>query len=152
MYVDMQVLGWLLALVILAGASACMWRFFTLRKKGYPVVVRSLPSEDGRHWRHGVLIFNGVSVKFYKLRSLKPDSNLVLTRLATEIVGRREITNRERACLESNLHVVEVSHRKKERWEIAVDSQGDTALVAWLESAPSARRDRNSAFNHPQPM
>ena len=152
MYVDMQVLGWLFALIILAGAATCMWRFFTLRKKGYPVVVRSLPSEDGRHWRHGVLIFSGVSVKFYKLRSLKPDSNLVLTRLATEIIGRREITHRERSFLESNLHVVEIRHRQRERWEIALDSQGDTALVSWLESAPSARRDRNSAFNHPQPM
>lgn len=148
----MQVLGWLLALVVLAVLAACMWRFFTLRSNGYPVVVRRLPSEDGRHWRHGVLVFSGISVKFYKLRSIKPDSNLVLTRLATEIVGRREMTDRERVFMEPDMHVIELRHGSKERWEIALDSQGDTAMVSWLESAPSARRDRYSAFNNPHPM
>ena len=76
----------------------------------------------------------------------------MLTRLATEIVGRREITEKERAFMEPNMHVIELCHRQKERWEVALDSQGDTAMVSWLESAPSARRDRNSAFNNPHPM
>ncbi|KGM18734.1 MULTISPECIES: DUF2550 domain-containing protein [Corynebacterium] len=148
----MQLLGWLLVVFVLAVLAACLWRFFTLRSKGYPVVVRRLPSEDGRHWRHGVLVFNGISVKFYKLRSIKPDSNLVLTRLATDVVGRREITDRERVIMEPNMHVLELRHGSKERWEVALDSEGDTAMVSWLESAPSARRDRHSAFNNPQPM
>lgn len=140
----------ILGLLILACLGA-LWRFLVLRSKGYPVVIRSLPNEDGRHWRHGVLVYSGTSAKFYKLRSIKPESDLSLTRLGTEILGRREITKREHACLEKNLHVIEVQHRGK-RWELALDSQGDTALVAWLESGPSARLDRNSAYNNPRPI
>lgn len=137
-------------LLMLACAGA-MWRFFTLRSKGYPVVMRPLPNQDGRHWRHGVLVYHPTSAKFYKLRSILPESNLTLTRLGTEVLQRREVTKRERNFLEDYLHVVRVSHRGQE-WEIAVDSAGDTALVAWLESSPSARRDRNSAFNYPRPI
>lgn len=147
----MEILLYALLIAVAMVCAGILWRFVSLRSKGYPVVVRPLPNRDGRHWRHGVLIYSGVCAKFYKLRSIKPDSNLVLTRIGTEIVGRREITERERHFLESNVHVVEVAHRGK-NWEIAVDSSGDTALVAWLESGPSARRDRNSAFNHPRPI
>ncbi|QFQ02698.1 hypothetical protein CUROG_06710 [Corynebacterium urogenitale] len=140
----------ILGMLVLACLGA-LWRFTALRSKGYPVVIRSLPNEDARHWRHGVLVYSGTSAKFYKLRSIRPESDLSFTRLGTEIISRREITQRERNCLESDLHVIEVEHRQK-RWELALDSQGDTALVAWLESGPSARRDRYSAYNHPRPI
>lgn len=135
-------MAWLLyflAAVALFVGTAVVWRFFTLRSQGYPVVVRRLPNSDGRHWRHGILKYSGHSARFYKLRSLRPASDVVLTRLGTAIVSRREITPRESAFLEDNVHVVEVVHRKT-HWEIALDSAGDTALVAWLESAPSERR------------
>lgn len=125
----------LVALVIVA----IVWRFFALRSQGCPVVLRRLPNSDGRHWRHGILKYSGLSAQFYKLRSLRPASDVVLTRLGTHIVSRREITQRESAFLEDHVHIVEVSHRGR-HWEIALDSSGDTALVAWLESAPSERR------------
>lgn len=140
----------LLALVCAAMLSAA-WRFFTLRSRGCPVVIRSLPNPDGRHWRHGVLIYSDRSARLYKLRSLRLDSDVVLTRLGLSIDGRRQMTAREAHVLEPDLHIVQLDHRGK-KWEMAVDSSGDTALVAWLESAPSARRDSNSAYNHPRPM
>ncbi len=28
-------------------------------------------------------------------------------------------------------------------WEVALDDAGDTALVAWLESAPSTRKEQS---------
>ena len=132
-------LWYFLAAVVLFIIVVVVWRFFALRSQGYPVVVRRLPNSDGRHWRHGILKYSGQSAQFHKLRSLRPASDVVLTRLGTTIVSRREITQRESAFLEDNVHVVEVAHRST-HWEIALDSAGDTALVAWLESAPSERR------------
>lgn len=140
----------ILAMVVLVCALGA-WRFFTLRTKGYPVVMRPAGSKDGRHWRHGVLVYGSTSAKFYKLRSIRPESNVTLTRLGTEIVDRREIQGREARFLEGNVHVVVVRHRARE-WEMAVDSSGDTALVAWLESGPSERRDTHSAYNRPRPI
>ena len=144
----------ILAILFVMAALVCalgMWRFFTLRTKGFPVVVRPASSKDGRHWRHGVLVYSGTAAKFYKLRSVRPVCNLYFTRLGTEILGRREITPREAGMLDKNTHVVRIAHRAQE-WEIAVNSSGDTALVAWLESGPSARRASHSAFNRPRPI
>lgn len=147
----MKILMFIILAVVLIACLAALWRFMTLRSQGYPVVVRSLPNQDGKHWRHGVLLYAETSARFFQLRSVSPQCDLTLTRLGTEIIGRREITQFERKFLESTLHVVEIAHRGK-HYEIAVDSQGDTALVAWLESGPSERRDRNSAYNNPRPI
>lgn len=133
------IVGVLLVLLI----AAVVWRFFALRSKGYPVLLRPLPAEDGRNWRHGVLVYAETSAKLYKLRSLRPESDLVLTRLGTDIIDRRELIDRERNIIEDDCHIVIIRHRGK-NYELAVDQQGDTALVAWLESAPSARRVRTS--------
>ena len=113
--------------------------------------MRPADSKDGRHWRHGVLVYSATSAKFYKLRSIRPESNVTLTRLGTEIVQRREISERETQFLERSMHVIRVRHRDRE-WELSLDSAGDTALVAWLESGPSARRDSHSAYNRPRPI
>lgn len=116
-----------------------LWRFFTLRSHGYPVLVRSLPAEAGRKWRHGVLLYSGTQAKFYKVRSIWPESDVQLTRIGTSIVDRRQVGGRELRFMEEGVHVVVVETQGR-RYEIAVDDQGDTALVAWLESAPSERR------------
>lgn len=147
----MTVVWFILAAIVAAVVLAIAWRFLTLRAQGFPVLVRALPNDDGRHWRHGVLIYSGISAKFFKVRSLRPDCDLTLTRLGTEILSRREPTQRESFVLEPGVHVVVISHHGRQ-WELAVDESGDTALVAWLESAPSARRDRSSAYNNPRPM
>lgn len=123
--------------VIVAGA-----RFLTLRSRGIPVVVRSLPNQDGRHWRHGVLVYGSGIARVYKLRSVRPESDLQLNRHHTEITDRRIITDRESAFLEPELHVMTLEDGAK-TWEVALDDAGDTALVSWLESAPSERMIRS---------
>lgn len=137
----------------LLAVVTCMalWRFSTLRSQGYPVVIRTLPNPEGRHWRHGVLVYSGTSAKWFKLRSVSPTCDAVWTRIGTQIMSRRQPNAKEAAFMESDLHIVEIDHRGS-RWELAVDAAGDTALVAWLESAPSERRDRHSSYNKPRPM
>ena len=137
------VLGCVLLLLL---AAVILWRFFYLRSQGYPVLLRSLPAEEARHWRHGVLVYSRTSARMYKLRSLRPESDLVLTRLGTTVVSRRDITDKERQIIEDYCHVMRISHRGKE-YEIAIDEQGDNAFVSWLESAPSERWVRTTKFS-----
>jgi hypothetical protein len=123
--------------VVIAGG-----RFLTLRSRGIPVVVRRLPSPEGRHWRHGVLVYGGMTARVFKVRSLRPESDFEIHRQGTGISGRREITEWEAQFLEPDLHVMEVEDGGT-RFEVALDEAGDTALVAWLESAPSTRQVRS---------
>lgn len=133
----------IVVLVCLTGIAAVMvgGRFLTLRSGGIPVVVRSVPNPDARHWRHGILVYGGVYARVYKVRSLRPEPDISLFRQGTSITGRREITAREAQFLEADLHVLALDDGGA-RWELALDDAGDTALVAWLESAPSTRMVR----------
>lgn len=127
--------------VVAFGALMAGGRFLTLRSRGIPVVVRSVPNPDGRHWRHGVLVYGGMHARVFKLRSLRPEPDISLSRQRTSITGRRDATARETAFLEDDLHVLCLTDGGV-RWEVALDDAGDTALVAWLESAPSTRMVR----------
>ncbi|AHW63795.1 DUF2550 domain-containing protein [Corynebacterium glyciniphilum] len=138
----LNILVTVVVIVLVCGALIAGARFLTLRSRGIPVVVRSLPNPDGRHWRHGVLVYGSGIARVYKLRSVRPESDLQLSRHHTEITDRRPITRREAAFLESELHVMTLLDGKR-TWEVALDDAGDTALVSWLESAPSERMVRS---------
>ena len=137
----MQYLVIVPAAIVMAAAVLAVWRFATVRSRGIPVVIRSLPNPAARHWRHGVLMSSGTCAKVFKLRSLRPESDISLTRLGTVITSRRPVSAEERHFLEADLHVVRIAHRGRE-FEVALDDRGDTALVSWLESGPSVRQER----------
>lgn len=105
------------------------------------MVIRSLPNPDGRHWRHGILVYGPTTARVFKVRSIRPESDIQLSRQRTEISGRRSISSRESHFLESDLHVLNLLDCSR-KWEVALDDAGDTALVSWLESAPSERMVR----------
>lgn len=138
-------------IVVVCGAMIAGGRFLLLRSRGIPVVIRSLPNPAGRHWRHGILVYGAQRARVYKLRSLRPEPDLQLSRQDTQITDRREITEWESQFLEPELHVLAVNDSGKQ-WEVALDDAGDTALVSWLESAPSERLVRpSSRFTDPRP-
>jgi len=145
---------WTILIIVLVclmsfGVLTVGGRFLTLRSRGIPVVVRSVPNPEARHWRHGILVYGGMHARVFKLRSLRPESDISLSRQGTAITGRREITPREAHFLESELHVLSISDNGA-TWEVALDDAGDTALVAWLESAPSTRMVRPSTRIDPR--
>lgn len=147
-----------LVCVMACGALIAGVRFIALRSRGIPVVVRSMPNPEGRHWRHGVLVYGGMHARVFKLRSLRPESDISLSRQGTSIVSRREISGREAHFLEPELHVLALQDNRDVDsagprgacWEVALDDAGDTALVAWLESAPSSRMVRPLTRIHPR--
>ncbi|HIW90574.1 MAG TPA: DUF2550 domain-containing protein [Candidatus Corynebacterium avicola] len=128
-------------IIAVCGVMMAGGRFLLLRSRGIPVVIRSLPNPDGRHWRHGVLVYGAQRARVYKLRSLRPEPDLQLSRQRTEITDRRSITEWESQFLESELHVLGLTSEDQDL-EVALDDAGDTALVSWLESAPSERMVR----------
>lgn len=147
----MKLLFFLLAgpfLVLIAGSA---YRFFTLRSVGFPVVVRALPSPEGRRWRHGVLLFSDSYARFYKVRSILPWGDVLMPRHSIEIVSRRTAGTSDQGALHEGAGVLRIRVHDKD-YEMAMSGDADTALVAWLESSPSTRRDPYSLFNKPRPL
>lgn len=128
-------------IVFVCGLMIAAARFLTLRSRGIPVVIRSLPNPDGRHWRHGILVYGASTARVFKVRSIRSEPDIQLSRQRTEIAGRRSIDTIEASFLEPDLHVLNLVDAEA-TWEVALDDAGDTALVSWLESAPSERMVR----------
>ena len=133
--------------LLLFGGCLALWRFAKLRSKGTPVVIRPIPAGDGAAWRHGVMKYTDGAALVYKLRSLRPGTDLSFPRNDVEIISRREPTTVEAGFFDDGLHVVVFSVAKQGEWELAVDDSGDTALVAWVEASPSVRQTRTLPTN-----
>lgn len=96
---------------------------------------------DAARWHHGVLILGENEAGFYRLRSFRPKADVIIPRSRTEIVCRRQGSSQEVEYCEAQ--TVVLLHHEDGSWvELAIDARFDTALVAWLESAPSDRTVR----------
>lgn len=133
----------LMVIVLVALAVAALIRFRLVRSRGLPVAMRPLANVgDGHGWRHGVLVFSNDCAEMYKLRSLRPSADLIIDRRSASVTSRRDPTWVEAGFFDPGTHVIGIADEGGEAWEFAVDSGGDTALVAWIESSPSARQTR----------
>ncbi len=123
----------LLALVLL--------RVQRLRISGSPIIIRYLPAPAEQGWRHGTLRYDDHELRFYRLLSIRPGPSWVMPRLDTEIVGRRAPRGTEFDIMDAGMHVVRI-HAPDGDAEFGFDRDALTAFQAWLESRPSARRER----------
>lgn len=112
------------------------WRYFFLRPKGTMVRIRSLPAQEHHGWRHGVMIYRGEELHFYKLRSLSPFSDTVFLRSKVQHLARRNPTEQEVPCIGTNLVIIQVEQTGR-TYEFALDNQAELAFTSWIESAPS---------------
>ncbi|MCZ9309057.1 DUF2550 domain-containing protein [Corynebacterium uberis] len=129
-----------LGAVVLALAA---WRFFAVRSQGSTIALRRLPATGIHGWRHGVIRYEGDSVKFFKLRSLSPVADLVFNRSYIHIESSREMTPQEASFMMPGSRVITVSNGS--RWQLAVDVRTAMALRAWVEAAPDVRQERLDA-------
>ncbi|MBV7281504.1 DUF2550 domain-containing protein [Corynebacterium sp. TAE3-ERU30] len=136
-----------IASVIIAAAGVAallvLWRFFTLRSQGTPVIMRRLPAEGVHGWRHGMLRYRGMVLYYYKVRSLLPSPNMVFSRSDTQVVSRRRITAGEASFMEPYLSILELDIAGQ-HYEVALDAHSEMALTAWIEAAPSRQRVRTN--------
>ncbi|MBV7292963.1 DUF2550 domain-containing protein [Corynebacterium sp. TAE3-ERU16] len=126
----------LCVLVVLAG-----WRFLRVRATGCGILLRRLPAVGVHGWRHGALRYSGDGLEFYKLRSVSPSADLRFPRTGAEVTERREPTVAEMTFMPAGVRIIELSVLD-DRYELALDGHGETALTSWIESAPSARQER----------
>ncbi len=134
-------------LFFVVGGGLALWRLTALRSQGTSIIMRPLPAADGDAWRYGVMMYTDCGIKMYKLRSLRPGPNVVIARHDVEIVSRREPTDIEAGFFDPGLSVVEIQSTQLGKWELALTSSADTALVAWVESRPSLRQTRELPTN-----
>ncbi|WP_080795385.1 DUF2550 domain-containing protein [Corynebacterium pacaense] len=132
------------ALVILAAGAGVLaaWRFFTLRSRGTSAIMRRLPAQGIHGWRHGSMRYHGNDLEYFKLRSISPMADLILTRLSVSLLNRRSPTSEEAAFISPDLRILTFRSKDTE-YELALDTHGEMAFTAWLESAPDARHESN---------
>lgn len=139
--------------VVVASIAAAAWRFFSLRSRGTNVIMRELPASGNHGWRHGTLRYEGETLEYFKLRSLRPWANLVLDRREVEILGTRGLSESEAEFMPDEVKILTISvgehqgeHHEEavggKRYEVGLEAHGEMALRAWVESAPDLRQQR----------
>ena len=137
----LQGLLFVLILIILAVIILAAVRFFTLRSRGTTVLLRLLPAKDSHSWRHGLVRYNGEYMEYFKLRSVLPRANMRFNRLDITLNGIRSLDDDEASFMPASDQVMGISVHGKD-YEIASDAQGIMALNAWVEAAPSKRKEK----------
>ena len=137
----MEMLWIALGLVAVVFFAAGVWRFVAVRKTGTQALMRALPAENVHGWRHGIVRYSGSRMTFYMLRSLSFGADVVLSRNAIHVTGRRQATEIEREFM-PGVEVVIVFSADGREYEFACDRHTAMALVSWLESAPDRRQVR----------
>ncbi len=133
----------LTALVLSWLVAAFGYRFVTVRKGGTPVLLRMLPAIDGMGWRHGVVLYGELELRYFRLSSVRILADGSFSRHHMEILGRREPVPGEREIMPAGVSVVEVSCSGT-HFELALDRDSLTALQSWIESRPPERTVRRS--------
>ncbi|AEQ06407.1 Hypothetical protein CpMEX30_0900 [Corynebacterium pseudotuberculosis] len=137
----MSIVLWIILVVIVLVMLLAAWRFLVVRSEGSAVVIRRLPADTGRRWRHGSMRYRGETLEYFKLRSLFPKADLIINRQDVDYMGARELDPSEIRLLADGATVHSLKVRGV-RYEIALDNAYSMGLVSWLESAPSRRLER----------
>ena len=116
-------------------------RLQLLRGAGTRVVLRSLPADEGRGWRHGVLCYRQDRLDFYRVSSIRLGADRRLNRRGLEVSARRTAVSSERDAVPAGATVLRLDDGTREL-EVALGGGALTALLSWLESSPPARRRR----------
>ncbi|WP_235174590.1 DUF2550 domain-containing protein [Tomitella biformata] len=131
----------LTALVLSWLVAAFCYRFANVRKGGTPVLLRMLPAVGDAGWRHGVVLYGDLELRYFRLSSVRILADAHFSRHHIEIVGRRKPQAGELEIMPERVSVVDVACRGV-KFEIALDRDSLTALQSWIESRPPERTVR----------
>jgi hypothetical protein len=136
----------LIALVVVLGTFTAalfymLYRINQLRGSGTSALLRELPADDGRAWRHGVVRYDDNAMEYFRLRSMRPGPDRSVLRQIVVSKGRRGPTPSEADVMDDDTVILELSDRDG-TFELALDGGAVTAFQSWLESRPSQRAER----------
>lgn len=121
--------------------TVCVWRFVMFRNSGAIGLFRLLPASGVHGWRHGVLIYHGEELRFYKLRSLSFQYDMCIERTQTSFEGMRALTQEEQSFMPGIKEAV-LLHGPEGDIEFAGQKHAQMALISWIESAPDERQEK----------
>jgi hypothetical protein len=135
----------LIALAVVATITIAVfymvYRINQLRGSGTSALLRELPADDGRAWRHGVVRYDDNALEYFRLRSMRPGPQRSVLRQSVVNRGRRNPSAAEAELLDDSMVILELADRGG-AFELALDSGAVTAFQSWLESRPSQRAER----------
>lgn len=133
----------LTALVFTWLVAAFCYRFATVRNGGTPVLLRMLPAAGEAGWRHGVVLYGDLEMRYFRLSSVRILADGHFSRHRMELVGRREPVAGELEIMPERVTIMEVNCGSAQ-FEIALDRDSLTALQSWIESRPPERTVRRT--------
>ncbi|MCK0440143.1 DUF2550 domain-containing protein [Gordonia alkaliphila] len=141
--------GWLV-LALVVGAvlllAGLIYRVREVRRAGTPVILRALPAESDRGWRHGSVHYTEFALVYYRLTALLPGPTAALPRRHVELHGRRAPEGTELEIMDPDMVVLELhvtgTGPGSGDYEIAMSPILVTAFSSWLESRPPRRSRR----------
>ncbi|PXW29905.1 DUF2550 domain-containing protein [Nocardia sp. 348MFTsu5.1] len=138
---DWSLIALTVIVLVVAFALYMLYRINELRGSGTSALLRELPADDGRAWRHGVVRYDDNALEYFRLRRVLPGPQRLVLRQVVTVSGRRSPTACEADFLDDSIVILELADRDGE-FELALDSGGVTAFQSWLESRPSQRAQR----------
>lgn len=130
--------------VLLVVAAVLVWlalrRLRALRSGGVHAALRTRLDDSGKGWHLGVGRYQGDEFVWFRVLSLRPGPDRVITRSALEIADRRDPSGPELYSMPPSSRVL----RFREAGvgadiEIAMSPDALTGFLSWLESAPPGR-------------
>jgi hypothetical protein len=139
--VDITVMiGAVLLLVALVLVWFAVRRLRALRSGGVHAALRTRLDDTGKGWHLGVGRYQGDEFVWFRVLSLRPGPDRVISRSNLEIADRRDPSGPELYSMPPSSRVVRFRFREATGdVEIAMSPDALTGFLSWLESAPPGR-------------
>lgn len=125
-------------LVLLWFVAVFCYRYVVVRRGSTSVILRRLPAEPGAGWRHGVIVYGELAVRYFRLSSARMFSDLELRRMHVELSSKRGPSGSELEIMDARTPIV-IVEGDGHCIEIALDVGALTAFQSWVESRPPER-------------
>jgi hypothetical protein len=133
-----------LGAALLIVAAVLIWlgvrRLRALRSGGVHAALRTRLDESGKGWHLGVGRYQGDEFVWFRVLSLRPGPDRVISRSALEIADRRDPSGPELYSMPPASRVLRFRDAGDgAEVEIAMGPDALTGFLSWLESAPPGR-------------
>lgn len=129
--------------VLLLVAAVLVWLAFrrlrALRSGGVHAALRTRLDDTGKGWHLGVGRYQGDEFVWFRVLSLRPGPDRVISRSALEIADRRDPSGPELYSMPPSSRVLRFRETGAAEIELAMSPDALTGFLSWLESAPPGR-------------
>lgn len=134
-----MVVGAVLLLVAVVLVWLAFRRLRALRSGGVHAALRTRLDDTGKGWHLGVGRYQGDEFVWFRVLSLRPGPDRVISRSALEIADRRDPSGPELYSMPPSSRVLRFRETGAAEIELAMSPDALTGFLSWLESAPPGR-------------